>query len=47
MGREFFGPEDEESFMFIRHLPELIEPFWERLALPPERSPHKKNEPPR
>lgn len=45
LNREFFGPEDEEAFMLLRHLPEIIEPFWARLAIPPERTRSKKHEP--
>jgi hypothetical protein len=45
MSREFFAPEDEESFMFMRHLPEIIEPFWDRIAPPAERARPKKTEP--
>jgi hypothetical protein len=42
MGREFFGPQDDEAFMFLRHLPEIIEPFWNRLDAPSDRPKYKK-----
>jgi hypothetical protein len=31
MSREFFG-EDDEAFMILRHLPEMIDPFLERIG---------------
>jgi hypothetical protein len=45
MSRELFGPEDDEAFMFLRHLPEMMEPLWERLGVPAERHRAKKSEP--
>ena len=37
MAREFFGPQDDEALMFLRHLPEIIEPFWSRFEAPSDR----------
>lgn len=47
MSREFFGGEDEETFMLLRHLPEMLEPFWERFGVPVERHRTKKGEVPK
>jgi len=44
VSRELFGPEDDEAFMFLRHLPEMMEPLWERLGIPEERTRAKKSE---
>lgn len=44
MGREFFGPEDEEAFIVLRHLPEIIAPLWERIGTTADRPKIKKTE---
>jgi hypothetical protein len=45
MGGGVFGPDDDEAFMFLRHLPEMMEPLWKRIGEPEERPRAKKNEP--
>lgn len=44
MSREFFGPDDDEAFLVLRHLPEMIEPFWDRIGAPVDRTKPRKTE---
>lgn len=43
--REFLTSDDEEAFLMIRHLPEMLEPLWSRFGRPTGRTRNKKHEP--